>query len=128
MEKFEQCTKRRLLYLTKKFYKDVKRLIRQKIELCEQIKQMEIESDCGHCYKLADEKLTKATEIIKKLYKDCYSIADVEDMNLGLWEEDLNQAQQFLNGENIILEDAQVGNSPFDADEVFNKEMKAFKE
>ena len=26
----------------------------------------------------------------------------------------------------IILEDAQAGNSPFDADEVFNKEMKAY--
>ena len=42
------------------------------------------------------DELTKATEIIKKLYKDCYSIADVEDLNLGLWEEDLNQAQQFI--------------------------------
>lgn len=37
-----------------------------------------------------------------------------------------DKMEQFLNDENIILEDAQVGNSPFDADEVFNKEMKAY--
>ena len=46
-------------------------------------------------HKMTDQ-LTKAKEIIKKLYEDCYSIADVEDTNLGLWEEDLNQAQQFI--------------------------------
>ena len=38
------------------------------------------------------------------------------------------QAEQFLNSENIILEDAQAGNSPFNADEVFNKEMEAYPE
>ena len=46
--------------------------------------------------KTRSDQLTKAKEIIKKLYEDCYSIADVEDTNLGLWEEDLNQAQQFI--------------------------------
>lgn len=93
MEKldFEQCTKRQLLHLTKKFYKDVKRLIRQKIELREQIKQMEIESDCGHCYKLADEKLVQAKEILKKF---------IETSNPIYFEEDRQkvktQAEQFL--------------------------------
>ena len=42
--------------------------------------------------------------------------------------EKMEQAEQFLKGENIILKDAQAGNSPFDADEVFNKEMKAYPE
>lgn len=40
----------------------------------------------------------------------------------------LEKAEQFLKDENIILEDAQAGNSPFDADEVFNKEIKAYPE
>ena len=66
-------------------------------------------------------KLTKATELLKKwveLYKpklEGYPITPIQE-----------QTEQFLKGENIILEDAQVGNSPFDADEVFNKEMKAY--
>lgn len=42
--------------------------------------------------------------------------------------EKIEQAEQFIKGENIILEDVQAGNSPFDADEVFNKEMKAYPE
>ena len=91
MEKldFEQCTKRQLLHLTKKFYKDVKRLIRQKIELREQIKQMEIESDCGHCYKLADEKLAQAKEIIKGLLSCCRNYPQEN-------AEKMEQAEQFL--------------------------------
>lgn len=91
MEKldFEQCTKRQLLHLTKKFYKDVKRLIRQKIELREQIKQMEIESDCGHCYKLVDEKLVQAKEIIKGLLSCC---RNYPQENAGKIE----QAEQFI--------------------------------
>lgn len=63
---FTQCTKKQLLHFTKKFYKDVKRLIRQKIQLKEQIKQMEIESDCGHCYKSADEKLAQAKVLLER--------------------------------------------------------------
>lgn len=39
-----------------------------------------------------------------------------------------DEVEQDLKGEDIILEDAQAGNSPFDADEVFNKEMKAYPE
>ena len=43
-----------------------------------------------------DEQLTKAKEIIKMLHSDCYSIAECEDTNLGLWEDDLAKAEQFL--------------------------------
>ena len=64
------------------------------------------------------DQLTKAKEIIKYLV-NAYPI---------ITKETLEKAKQFLKGENIILEDAQAGNSPFDADEVFNKEMKAYPE
>lgn len=70
------------------------------------------------------EQLAQAKEIIKKLYSHIFQGMDFMELN------DFNvlkaEAEQFLNGENIILEDAQAGNSPFDADEVFNKEMKAY--
>ncbi len=46
--------------------------------------------------------------------------------NLVPYKHKVKEVDQFLNGENVILEDAQAGNSPFDADEVFNKEMKAY--
>lgn len=46
-----------------------------------------------------NEQLTKAKEIIKMLHSDCYSIAECEDTNLGLWEDDLAKAEQFLNNE-----------------------------
>lgn len=42
------------------------------------------------------EELTKAKEIIKMLHSDCYSIAECEDTNIGLWEDDLAKAEQFL--------------------------------
>ena len=46
--------------------------------------------------------------------------------NLVPYKHKLEEIKQFLKSENVILEDAQAGNSPFDADEVFNKEMKAY--
>ena len=69
--------------------------------LIQQIKDLqkdleENKSDCALCYSKDKKRLEQAKEIIKKLYKDCYSIADVEDTNLGLWEDDLSQAEQFL--------------------------------
>ena len=45
------------------------------------------------------EQLTKAKEIIKMLHSDCYSIAECEDTNIGLWEDDLAKAEAFLNSE-----------------------------
>ena len=71
-----------------------------------------------------DRRITKAKEIIKKLYSHIFqgmNFMELNDYNIQKAE-----VEQFLNSENIILEDAQVGNSPFDADEVFNKEMKAY--
>lgn len=64
------------------------------------------------------DNLAKAKEILKMIvnYYPCYNKTIAE------------QAEQFLKSEDIILEDAQAGNSPFDADEVFNKEMKAYSE
>jgi hypothetical protein len=73
------------------------------------------------------DQLAQAKEIIKKLVDGIRVISDpkveLTDVNSFVAE-----AEQFLKGENIILEDAQAGNSPFDADEVFNKEMKAYPE
>ena len=46
-----------------------------------------------------EEQFTKAKEIIKMLHSDCYSIAECEDTNLGLWEDDLAKAEQFLKEE-----------------------------
>ena len=67
------------------------------------------------------EIIEKSIEIIKGLLYCCRNYLQVN-------AEKMEQAEQFLKGENIILEDAQAGNSPFDADEVFNKEMKAYPE
>ena len=81
----------------------------------------ELKNNFRICEKNADtyyDQLTKAKEIIKDLLeysKEHWLYSDIK-----------KQAEQFLKGENIILEDAQVGNSPFDADKVFNKEMKAY--
>lgn len=73
------------------------------------------------------DNLTKAKEIIKEFVQ-----VEYDDYTNGDYYNELSkvleQAEQFLKGEDIILEDAQVGNSPFDADEVFNKEMKAYLE
>lgn len=69
------------------------------------------------------KQLTKAKEIIKEfvfLLTHTRTALDTKTV--------MQKAEQFLKDENIILEDAQVGNSPFDADEVFNKEMKAYPE
>ena len=66
-------------------------------------------------------QLEQAKEIIKQLLS-CSRNYPQENADK------IQQAEQFLNGVNIILEDAQNGNSPFDADEVFNKEMKAYPE
>ena len=51
------------------------------------------------CYIVTNygKQLTKAKEIIKMLVHDCYSIAECEDTNLGLWEDDLAKAEAFLN-------------------------------
>ena len=96
--------------------------------LCNQIQDLQKEnaeqkSGCGMCYSRDKEKLAQAKEIIKK----CVHIIKHSGTALE-WNDVIGQAEQFLNGENIILEDAQAGNSPFDADEVFNKEMKAYPE
>lgn len=44
-------------------------------------------------------QLRQAKKIIKMLVHDCYSIAECEDTNLGLWEDDLSQAKQFIGEE-----------------------------
>ena len=44
-------------------------------------------------------QLRQAKKIIKMLVHDCYSIAECEDTNTGLWEDDLNQAKQFIGEE-----------------------------
>ena len=68
-----------------------------------------------------DKRLEQAKKIIKGLLSCCRNYPQEN-------AEKMKQAEQFLKGEDIILEDAQAGNSPFDADEVFNKEMKAYPE
>ena len=57
----------------------------------------ELKSGCGMCYRKDKEQLTKAKEIIKMLHSDCYSIAECEDTSLGLWEDDLAKAEQFIS-------------------------------
>ena len=78
----------------------------------------------GECVKLAGEECMyeKAKDYLKEYVR--LSLQEDKDMiaNIELFK----NVEQFIEGENIILEDAQVGNSPFDADEVFNKEMKAY--
>jgi len=70
------------------------------------------------------DKLAEAKEIISEYVR----LANLEkEDTIAIWQL-YHKAEQFLNGENIILEDAQAGNSPFDADEIFNKEMKAYSE
>lgn len=68
------------------------------------------------------DQLTKAKELLERLITVCKIVP------LGTNYDVVKKAEQFLKGENIILEDAQAGNSPFDADEIFNKEMKAYTE
>lgn len=48
-------------------------------------------------------QLRQAKKIIKMLVHDCYSIAECEDTNLGLWEDDLNQAKQFIGEDTITI-------------------------
>ena len=96
--------------------------------LCNQIQDLqkenaEMKSGCGMCYSRDKEKLAQAKDLIKRL---CELVDFLNEDNVK--EPIIEQAEQFLNGKNIILEDAQAGNSPFDADEVFNKEMKAYPE
>lgn len=75
--------------------------------------------------KKKDEKqLTITTEIIKEFVL----WANWEGANCPNFQDIQSKAEQFLKGENIILEDVQAGNSPFDSDEVFHKEMKAYPE
>ncbi len=76
---------------------------------------------CGVVKELK-EQLTKAIGIIKR-WDETNRSAYIEPS-----QELLEVTEQFLKGKNIILEDIQVGNSPFDADEVFNKEMRAYPE
>jgi len=79
--------------------------------------------ECGVVKELK-EQLIKAKEIISEYVR----LANLEkEDTIAIWQL-YHKAEQFLNGENIILEDAQAGNSPFDADEIFNKEMKAYSE
>ncbi len=73
------------------------------------------------------KQLTKAKKIIREFARLEYADFSDGDYSNEL-SKVLEQAEKFLKGENIILEDAQAGNSPFDADEVFNKEMKAYPE
>lgn len=60
----------------------------------------ELEKDIEY-YKSRIEELEtenkRVKEIIKMLHSDCYSIAECEDTNLGLWEDDLAMAKNFLN-------------------------------
>lgn len=78
-------------------------------------------TDCDWCDTYCNSQLIKAKEIIKN------SIVLLTKPRTALDTKTyLMKAEQFLKGENIILEDAQAGNSPFNADEVFNKEMKAY--
>ena len=79
------------------------------------------ELKAGRDINVFTKQLTKAKGIISEYI----NILNGDTKN---WKKTQEKAEQFLNGENIILEDAQVGNSPFDADEVFNKEMKAYPE
>jgi hypothetical protein len=84
-----------------------------------------LESDFRICEKNADtyyDQLTKAKDLLQRFIK----WARTE--HCEKFDAILVQAEQFLKDENIILEDAQAGNSPFDADEVFKKEMKAYPE
>ena len=41
-------------------------------------------------------------------------------------EKQIDDYREINGSRNIILEDIQAGNAPFDADEVFGKEMKAY--
>lgn len=76
-----------------------------------------------------NENLTNAKDLLLRFVelknKPC---ASGHSINMLLYENICAETEQFLNSENIILEDAKVGNSPFDADEVFNKEMKVYPE
>jgi predicted RNase H-like nuclease (RuvC/YqgF family) len=72
-----------------------------------------------------DKKLTKAKELLDEFMR--ISKASDEDFEHD-YSELIGVAEQFIKDENIILEDAQAGNSPFDAEEVFKKEMKAYPE
>ena len=80
------------------------------------------------------DQLSQAKELLKKILATPRTIYRKDEDGEPTpffnpsYEELEKQAEQFLNGEKIILEDAQAGNSPFDADEVFNKEMKAYPE
>ena len=71
--------------------------------------------------KKAQKQLTRAKEFLNEFMR--ISKASDEDFEHD-FSELIRDTEQFLNGETIILEDVQGGNSPFDADEVFNKEMK----
>lgn len=73
------------------------------------------------------EQLEQAKEIIKKLYEDCYSIADVEDTNLGLWEDDLSQAKQFLR-EIDITNAIQKANEGLNLDKIADEVEQDIKE
>ena len=60
----------------------------------------ELERDIEYYKSRIEELETEnklAKEIIKMLHSDCYSIAECEDTNLGLWEDDLAMAKNFLN-------------------------------
>ncbi len=71
-----------------------------------------------------NKRLEKAKSLLKDITSS-YGSTEVSEAQLYL---KIKKAEFFLKGENVILEDAQAGNSPFDADEVFNKEMKAYSE
>lgn len=80
--------------------------------------------DCKRCaYRKTSEQLEQAKELLELFVQWNYGCCKEPD-----YKNLVKQAEQFLKGKNIILEDAQAGNSPFDADEVFNKEMKAYPE
>lgn len=73
------------------------------------------------------KNLTKATDLLKKMYYLYFDLC-VTEQDLENRDKLFEEVKQFLKGENTILEDVQAGNSPLDADEVFNKEMKAYPE
>ena len=108
--------------------KNIPYLEKENSELKEKNNQLTRKSNCltecndGLQELLSDEiktqeQLVKSTELLKRCYENFICLGPLR-----------NEIKDFLKRVNIILEDAQAGNGPFDADKVFNKEMKAYSE
>lgn len=110
--------------------------------ICKENKELEKENaelqeilDCPNCCELDENECEVCAEFSHFKCKGKHRLAQAKEIIKYLvnaypiiTKETLEKAEQFLNGVNIILEDVQAGNSPFNADEVFNKEMKAYPE